>query len=384
MTLKKWFRLAFIFSAICSIIGLIYYFNLSNRHKAIVKTRLLHFFHIIDSDWSTKLTPLSIEIESPSFLIDGIYKSMEGPKAVHYFQADKVRNDLLWMTGFQVTALSQKSKDKISNDFICHTNINYIEQEHHDRWNLKDRINLQYPRLISLSHGIESMNFPEGYGFPFFANEKFFLITQSLNHNISDSIFQLKHHISIKYKSDRLKTLMPKTVYMQIPFSKEQIKDSEIGKIEMNTCIPVETKNHTYTDDQGNLLSGHWKINLGKQEFKSNITDQLSLKDTLRVHQITPHLHPFAETFALRDITTNNVLFNCKVINHKNKIGLSRTPAFSSIEGILLYPDHEYELLLRTNNTTNEIQDMMASMFMFFYDDEMADKINNYKTKSEN
>ena len=48
---------------------------------------------------------------------------------------------------------------------------------------------------------------------------------------------------------------------------------------------------------------------------------------------------------------------------------------FSSKEGIMLYPNHQYELVLTTNNTTNENQDMMASMFVFLYDKEMMEKL---------
>ena len=54
---------------------------------------------------------------------------------------------------------------------------------------------------------------------------------------------------------------------------------------------------------------------------------------------------------------------------------------FSSAEGILLYPDHQYELILKTNNTTNVNQDMMASMFVFLYDKEMAEKLKEYNPK---
>ena len=43
-----------------------------------------------------------------------------------------------------------------------------------------------------------------------------------------------------------------------------------------------------------------------------------------------------------------------------------------------MYPNHEYELTLITNNTTNAPQDMMASMFLFFYDEEMGLKINTF------
>lgn len=378
MTFKKWHKITFLFLFLFASIGLIYYFNLSNRHKAIVKTRLLHALNIIDSKWDKKVTEKTLLIESPSLLIDGIYKSMEGPKATRYFSLDQSKQELLWMTGFKVKAKDAKSNDPKSNDFICHMNIDYIEQEHHGRWNLLNRINKQYPRAISLSHGVESINFPEGYGFPFFSDEQFFIITQSLNHNIKKAGFQIKHDITITYDNDtQIKPLYPKTLFMMLPFDINDPYNPESKTLE-NSCIPLETKNHTYFDKNGQALSGHWKLFQGKQTFTYNATEQLALKDTMRLHQITPHLHPFATNFILKDLTANQVIYDCKVVNHTNKIGLAKTPAFNSKEGVLMYPSHEYQLTLITNNTTNEEQDMMASMFMFFYDNEMDMKVQAY------
>ncbi|GAA3567909.1 hypothetical protein [Snuella lapsa] len=377
MALKTWYKTAIIILIVIGTGGIIYYFNLSNRHKAIVKTQLLHFFNVIDSDWDQTLSDKSLTLESPALLIDNIYKSMEGPKALEYFYFDKSNPQLFWMTNFKVSAKNLANKT-ISNDFICHMNINYIEQEHHGRWHLLDRINMQFPRLISLSHGVESISFPDGFGFPFFGDEQFFITTETLNHNVKDSIFQVKHDISIGYTAKKLKPLMPRTIFMQLPFDINKLDDADINDIEPNSCIPVETKNLTYFNKKGQILSGHWKINKGKQVFTCNVTKQLSLKDTLRLHQITPHLHPFAEQFTLKDLTTNEILYNCIVTNHRNRVGLSDTPVFSSKEGVLMFPDHIYELILTTNNTSDEIQDMMASMFLFFYDKEMAVKTKNY------
>ena len=45
--------------------------------------------------------------------------------------------------------------------------------------------------------------------------------------------------------------------------------------------------------------------------------------------------------------------------------------AFSSESGVWMYQNHEYELVLDVNNTTTTNQDMMGSMFLFFYDEEL-------------
>jgi hypothetical protein len=53
--------------------------------------------------------------------------------------------------------------------------------------------------------------------------------------------------------------------------------------------------------------------------------------------------------------------------------------SFSSEEGIWLYASHDYEIKLEVNNTSSTEQDMMGSMFLFFYDKELDDILNKKK-----
>jgi hypothetical protein len=98
------------------------YLLLSPRHKAIVKTKLLHTFGIIDKNWEINGKSNNYQMTSPTFLLDGIYKSMEGPKSSRYIQLNQ-NDSLLWITKFKVEAIDDETKAKISNDYICHTNI---------------------------------------------------------------------------------------------------------------------------------------------------------------------------------------------------------------------------------------------------------------------
>ena len=139
-----------------------------------------------------------------------------------------------------------------------------------------------------------------------------------------------------------------------------------------NQCIPVETKNHTYEDGKGNKLSGHWVIPVGKNVYRSSITNQLQIaNDSLRLHAAAIHVHPFATSIALFDKTMHQNIFLSKIINHTGKIGLTSIEPFSSEEGIWLFKNHEYEIILTVDNTSSKSQDMMGSMFLFFYDQEL-------------
>lgn len=364
---------------ILMIVGGIYYLKLPNRHKAIVKTQVYHKLGLVDDTWNIRTTDSTISLFTPTLVIDNIYKSMEGPKAMTSFQIDYTKDALVWITTFETKATSTNEVDQLSNDYVCHTNIDFYDGEHYARWNLNDRIGEQYPRLTSMSNGIESYKFPEGFGFPVFTNENLFVATQTLNHNIKGDAFTVKHDVTLGFKphSQEMKPLMSRTVFVMLPYDNDQPFKGPTEN-NPNMCLPVETKNHSYVDEEGHHLSGHWVIFKGKETYKYNITKQLQLKDSTTMHQIAVHLHPFAEELELRDKTMDSTLFVSKAENYNDKIGLKSVSYFSSIEGIMLYPDHQYELVLKTNNTTSTNQDMMASMFVFLYDTEMAEKLEAY------
>jgi hypothetical protein len=373
----KIYKLLVAFILLCIIGSLIWYKLLPNRHKAIVKTFFLYKTGLVDNQWFIENRTQAYKMISPDFYIDGIYKSMEGPKTSNFVQISQ-DSTLLWITGFHVKALDAKTRKQISNDFICHTNFDFNDVKYFSNFHLEQRIGKQYPRLTSLSHGLEDFKFPKGYGFPMKGNDLLYVTSQSLNHNIKDASFLIKHEITIDYLKNRLlKPLLSKTVYIMLPYDKADPYKSPLdpGK---DFCIPVETKNHSYENGKGSVFSGHWIIPLGKNAYRSSINNQLQIQDSLRLQAAAIHVHPFATSLALYDKTTRTTVFISQIVNAKNKISLSKIESLSTETGIWLYKNHDYELVLEVNNTSKKNQDMMGSMFLFFYDKELDDKIQKH------
>lgn len=356
--------------------GAVWYSFLTNRHKAIVKTFVLQKTGLVDNQWIVDNATQEYKMISPAFLIDGIYKSMEGPKASNYVQLSQ-DSTLLWITGFHVKALDARTKKQVSDDFICHTNVDFNDVNYFTNFHLQNRIGKQYPRMTSLSHGLEDFSFPNGYGVPMKGNDWLLVTTQSLNHNLPDANYLIKHEVTIEYQKENknVKPLMSRTVFVQLPYDKNDPFKEPLDPAS-NQCIPVETKNHSYDDGHGNMLSGHWVIPKGKNTYRSDVDQQLQITDSLRLHAAAIHVHPFATSITLLDKTTNKPVFTSKITNHTGKIGLTKIGAFSSEVGVWLYQDHHYELVLNVNNTTNTEQDMMGSMFLFFYDKELDAILN--------
>lgn len=362
-------------------IGGIYYLNLSTRHKAIIKTKINHSLGLVDNTWHVITEDSSTSFITPTLVIDQLYKSMEGPKAMRSFQLNPASDDLFWITSFETKALSTNEIDVLSNDYVCHTNIDFYDGEHYTRWNLNNRIGESYPRLTSMSNGIERYKFPEGFGFPVFGNENLFLSTQTLNHNIKSDPFSVKHSVTLgsKMHDKAMRPLQSKTVFIMLPYDANNPFRGPTDA-NPNMCLPVEVGNHSYKNEDGESLSGHWVIYPGKSTFNYDITKQLQLKDSTTMHHIATHLHPFAESLSFKNKTTDSILFTSKAQNYSDKIGLKKVTSFSSIKGVMLYPEHNYELILTTNNTSTVNQDMMASMFIFLYDKEMDDQLKIYNS----
>ena len=370
MVKSKIFKFSIVLLILSIVVGTIWYFSLSNRHKAIVKTTLLHKTGLVDSEWLIENNTKEYKMLSPTFFVDAIYKSMEGPKASNYVMLSQ-DSTLLWITGFKVEAQDAKTGKKMSNDFICHMNVDINDTKYYSNFGLENRIGKQYPRLTSLSHGMETFTFPKGFGVPMKGNDLLYVTTQTLNHNIKEAYYKVKHKVTIAYdEKQKLKPLMSKTAFIMLPYDQYDPYKSPIDP-GTDFCIPVETKNHSYDDGKGNKLSGHWVIPIGKNKYRSNINHQLEIKDSLRLHAAAIHVHPFATKIMLFNKTTQQPIFVSNITNHQNSIGLKNIENFSSEEGIWLFANQDYEIVLEVNNTSAIEQDMMGSMFLFFYDKEM-------------
>ena len=79
-------------------------------------------------------------------------------------------------------------------------------------------------------------------------------------------------------------------------------------------------------------------------------------------------LHPFAVSLALVDRTNGRELFRSRAHNHPDRLGLERVESFSSVKGIPIYKDHEYELVSTYNNRSANSSDAMAHMVLFLRD----------------
>ena len=111
----------------------------------------------------------------------------------------------------------------------------------------------------------------------------------------------------------------------------------------------------------------------GREENHTRVTSMMNLPRDTQVHYIAVHLHPFAESLELRDITTGKTVYKAVARQTAGRVGLADVQSYSSEEGMPLYKGHEYELISKYNNTSGVDQDSMATMMLYVRPQDMYD-----------
>jgi hypothetical protein len=110
----------------------------------------------------------------------------------------------------------------------------------------------------------------------------------------------------------------------------------------------------------------------GYAENRTLVTEQLNLNSDTRIHSIDVHMHAFAESIELRDLTEDKTVFVSRAMGIERGIGVAKVETYSSSEGIPLYKDHEYAVISVYDNPTGENQDAMASLYMGLADPQFS------------
>jgi cyclophilin family peptidyl-prolyl cis-trans isomerase len=328
------------------------------------------------------------EFLSETYTIDKKYRSMEGPGSTTSFTVgDGGPPELLWITGVKTEMVAADGVTPQLPEFMCHVNVDLDAARHAALFNMRRPV---ATRLITLSQGITDTRVPDGFGFPISSNEPLVVYTQVLNHNIENpQNMKVRHRVTFEYIRDRdlrepIKPLMnlgaSGTVILPAgPLSVTGAATpaaADTSNAHGPSClIAARAPNAAgmggdYVDPKGRKLTGHWVVPPGRQTNHSDVSWFMGLPFDTKLHYAAVHLHPFAESLELRDVTANKSMFLAKAKNPKGKVGLDHVDTFLSKEGLQFHRDHEYQLISVYNNPTNETHDSMASMFFGFADRE--------------
>jgi hypothetical protein len=319
---------------------------------------------------------------SPAYELDQVYRSMKGPRSrKEIFVRETEEPELLWITGFEAEVVRDGDEEKSLPEYMCHANLGFARMnEHRELFQLaqqgrrKGRI-----RLFTLSQGQMEVRFPPGFGVPVASDEPLWMTTQVLNLNEPAPQIEVRHKTTIEYVRDSeletpMKPLFQKAAQgMVLIEGRDAYYDVAHANPEEHGpgCqVGARAGGKNIHDGFGREFSAHWKVPPGRDVNHTLVTQWMDLPFDTTVHHIAVHLHPFASSLELRDLTADTTVFRSEVENSAGKIGIERVESFSSEEGIPVYADHEYELVSVYENTSAEDQDSMAIMFLYMLDRE--------------
>jgi hypothetical protein len=325
----------------------------------------------------------TVEFLSSGYKVDKIYKSMEGPssKSTVFISAD-MPAELVWITGYRTTVVAEDGKTPVSQEFLCHNNL---DLRPNDRNSIISRASSGSSRLFTLSQGVFSIEFPEGFGIPVMSNQMFDLTTQVLNHNIKDVNIVVKHKVEVDYVRDQdtrteMTALMPVNAFVMATLDGKSahygVKNPNAAQLAAS-CLPgthasSNQRANIFKDVQGTEFSGHWVVPLGEETRRTLVSNVMNISFDTKIHHVAVHVHPFAKSLELRDLTADKRIFKSAMQQAANGIGLSHVSGFNSADGIPVYRDHDYELISIYDNQSGELQDAMATMQLYVEDKEFV------------
>jgi len=316
-----------------------------------------------------------LDVLSPVYTVDREYRSMTGP-----WNTRSVRlggsSELVWVLGYRAVMAGADGETPASQEYMCHSNLDFDPTPHQQAFGGAKSIT---SRLFTLSQGQLEISFPPGFGLPLLGGEPLSLTTQVLNLNPGGAPVDVRHRVTLRYarQADLEKPIRPlftKGVYglqlLEGPdgyfgLSTEETQEEVHGP----GCLQGQNAaTHVFADAQGRQFTGHWVVKPGREVNHTLVTKILDLPYDTTIHYVAVHLHPFAESLELRDLTTGETVFKSGARQFPDRIGLAHVDSYSSEEGIPIFKGHEYELVSVYQNVTDRDQDSMAVMNLYMLD----------------
>lgn len=320
------------------------------------------------------------QVLSDVYTIDRKYRSMEGPSSVQkVYLGNQTTPELIWVTAIRTEMVGEDGITPQLPELMCHVNVDLDANLHQALFDLPRPT---ATRLMTLSQGILLAKLPPGFGFPLASNEPLVLFTQVLNHNIEQPHnLRVRHRVTFEYVREADLKQPMKALFNLGASGMVQLNDNPLALTTMmpsaadgghhaGSCLigarapQAVASSADYTDPSGRRMTGHWIVPPGRQVNASDITWFLRLPFDTRMHYAAIHLHPFAESLSVRDVTNGATVLLARATNPKVGVGLVHVDTFSSVPGFPLQKDHKYELVSVYNNTSAANADSMASIFL--------------------
>ena len=293
--------------------------------------------------------------ETDPLAIDDVYHSMEGPW-------QRVRldpQDIGWITSFRTEVIDAETGETLGNEFFCHSQLQLATSA----------------RLMVAATGIDEIRFPEGFGIPIKEivddleapwNE-LSLFGMVLNNHDADLSRSTKIRFTLEYVEPDA-TGVDKLYKASIPVVPNQ-EEVGTGAWERGDTIVLSGENLEPSGLPETTMGkpGHWMVPPGKQVIRQRYRNLVGVQTS--VHYGLVHMHNHGRSMKLTDVTDGVVLWETELAYQPGaeRVQIAAIPPYSSEEGFMLYPDHEYEIESVYDNSSSEPVDAMAVMYLYHH-----------------
>lgn len=292
-------------------------------------------------------------------LIDRLYPSMTGPAMIHRVLLGDAAEKNVWITTYSAEVLDGNS-GQLSQEYLCHASLDLVGTP----GTIADKYHRQE---LTISQGQKEITFPRGFAlrFPNDPLVENHVLVMVLNNNDKEIHRKVTFKTTIHYQGDReaarhgLIPLYQTGAALYPPVEGAPSPNEPVVK--------TATEKEVAKGDDGRMRTGHWLVPPGRQVIAQDVTHSMNIKEDTTIHYMWMHVHPYAESVALRDKTTGQTLWVGKAQNDpdKRRAALVATDAYSSVEGLKVYKDHQYEFVSVYDNPTHHDVDAMASLWVY-------------------
>ncbi len=323
-----------------------------------------------------------ITVFSKPQTIDRVYQSMTGlvdNQQVSFTESEKP--ELLWLTGFKVEVVDSVTNAPKSQEYLCHSHLKFNP----DTFDIRKRNKAFGPNLanqdykfVTLIQGRTEVDLPPNFGLPISSDEPFIFHSMVINNNPMAKPFSVKTKATFNFLRDKelvvpVKPVFRRCLTIRVPVSlSDQRKSSchsmgEDVDAELESAQPVQsTERNVLTNKEGQQDSYHWFVPPGRHQYRYILAKGLELPYDTTVHHISIHVHAYAKSLELRDVTTGKRIFKSRVKNYNQRIGVAESQCYSSAKGIPVFKNHQYELICEYDNPTSNDIDAMAVLYAYF------------------
>jgi len=292
---------------------------------------------------------------------------------------------LYWVKGFKLEVLDEKDKVMPTAEFICHLNVDVDPAERNRIFQEGQRC--MTSRILTVTQGQTEISFPDGFGVPVASDEHWRFIFQAANRT-TDEHRRVKHRLTMYMIPDRelvqpITPLAWSVPFVQVVIDKNSPTIAEKEKAECPTCFgsgrgvnaPNAVATSVESDAFGRKVTGHWVVPPGVQTWSSVVREAGFADKPHLIHAVWSHIHPCCTSISLvkaSPVERETIFTATSRTKVHPGLQIQDIDYLASKEGIALPANNNYEVDITYNNPTDKPLDSMATLGIFFEDNDWS------------